>query len=151
MKNPFLLRDKETRTAEPYSIGHPAYLKVSGQDTNGQISFLVGTFTKGNSAPLHKHNMDETFYILEGEFLFQVGDKKYQAYQGDTVFIPRNLPHSYLTLSETGKSIFMLNPASFTEELFAKLSTFKEPPTKDEVDEMQKDFGLEIVGPPLTF
>jgi len=150
MNSAFILKEQECITDKPYNIGHPAYLKVSGDNTQGQLSLLLGELKKGDSAPLHMHDMDEVFYILDGKFLFQLGNERITATIGDTVFITRNLPHTYLTKSSKGKVLFMFTPTKFTERLFEKLSLSTTLPTSQELEEMKSVFGLKIVGPPIT-
>lgn len=151
MQTSFILKENEGRLPEPYNIlGHPALLKVGAIDTNGQLSLFSGQYHKNQGPPLHLHDVDETFYILEGEFLIQAGDERFSAIVGDTIFVPRNMPHAYLTISETGKMLFMVNPSGTIELLFEKLSAFKEKPSIEEIVRIHEELGLKIVGPPLV-
>jgi mannose-6-phosphate isomerase-like protein (cupin superfamily) len=61
-------------------------LKVSSKDTNGSLSFFEQTgFTPNGGPPLHIHpHQDEYFYVLEGEYQFQVDQDKYRLSSGDT-------------------------------------------------------------------
>jgi quercetin 2,3-dioxygenase len=151
MQKSFILKENEGRLAEAYNIlGHPAFLKVGSSDTNGQLSLFAGKYHKNQGPPLHLHDVDETFYILEGEFIIQAGDNRFSAVAGDTVFVPRNMPHAYLTVSETGKMLFMVNPSANIELLFEKLTAYKERPSIEEIVRLHEELGLKIVGPPLT-
>jgi quercetin dioxygenase-like cupin family protein len=151
MQTSFIIKENESRRPKPYNLlGHPAYLKVGGNDTLGQVSLFSGIYQKNQGPPLHLHDVDETFYVLEGEFIFQMGDNKVRAVAGDTIFIPRNTPHTYLTISDRGRMIFMVNPTGPTERLFEKLTSYEEMPSTDELAELQDAFGLTIVGPPIT-
>jgi quercetin dioxygenase-like cupin family protein len=132
MQASFILKEAESR--QQYNLlGHPAFLKVGGNDTQGRLSLFSGKYYKNQGPPLHLHAVDETFYILEGDFIFQAGDKRVTAVTGDTVFVPRNIPHTYLTISETGRMLFMVSPTAQIEKLFEKLSSFKEMPTIEEL------------------
>jgi quercetin dioxygenase-like cupin family protein len=44
--------------------------------------------------PLHTHDFDEAFYVLEGELTFQLEDKLRTATGGESVFAPRGVPHT---------------------------------------------------------
>lgn len=149
MQTSFILKENESR--QTYNLlGHPAFLKVGGNDTEGQLSLFSGEYHKNQGPPLHLHDVDETFYILSGEFLFQAGDKRFTAKSGDTIFIPRNIPHTYLTISETGKMLFMVNPTGPIERLFEKLNSYQDRPSIEELVGLHENLGLKIVGPPLT-
>ena len=151
MQNSFILKENEFRPSGSYNIlGHPALLKVGSADTFGQFSLFTGEYRKNQSPPLHTHDFDETLYILEGEFIIQAAENKFNAITGDTIFIPRNLPHTYLTISETGKMLFMANPSGTLEQFFQKVSQFKGEPTNEELTEVQQSTGVMFVGPPIT-
>jgi quercetin dioxygenase-like cupin family protein len=95
-------------------------IKISGKDTESDLAvFEQSGLTPNGGPPLHIHpNKDEWFYIIEGKYLFQVGDDKYQMKSGDTIFLPRNIPHAFVQLSEKGKMIVSYLPAGKMEEFF---------------------------------
>lgn len=148
---PYFLRSTEARHNELYHImGMELSLKVSGKDTNDQLTMFYGTYTKNDGPPLHVHyKQDEQFYIIDGEFLIQVGTEKYTLKAGDTVYLPRNVPHTFLTLSDTGKMFFQTNPSGKTEAFFKRLSQAGPSITMDEVQQIHLEHDLRIVGPPL--
>jgi mannose-6-phosphate isomerase-like protein (cupin superfamily) len=46
--------------------------------------------------PLHVHRAtDESFYVLEGTFGFQVGHQTFEATAGTFVFVPKGLEHAF--------------------------------------------------------
>ena len=46
--------------------------------------------------PLHHHDFDEAFYVLEGELIFQVDDALVTKGAGELAFAPRNVAHARL-------------------------------------------------------
>lgn len=151
MQKPFILNKNESRLNEPYNVlGMDVSLKIAGSDTNGQMSMFYAEYHKNQGPPLHLHDVDETFYITEGEFIFQMGDTRVTAVAGNTLFVPRMMQHAFLTISEKGKMIFMVNPTGKVEVLFERLSSYQEMPSIDEVVRVHEEFGLQIVGPPLS-
>jgi quercetin dioxygenase-like cupin family protein len=76
-------------------------LKVSGKDTNGGLAIFEQTsLSQGRGTPLHVHfKQDEVFYVLEGEYYFQVGDDKYRLKTGESIFLPRQVPHAWTQVS----------------------------------------------------
>lgn len=151
MEDAFILKETEGRLSKPYNVlDMPVYLKVAGSDTNGQISVFVAEYKKNQGPPLHSHDVDETFYVTEGEFIFQMGGNKGTAVAGDVVFVPRNMPHTTLTVSDTGKMLFIVNPSGNVEKIFAKLDAFKEIPSIEEIVQVHEELGLKILGPPLS-
>jgi quercetin dioxygenase-like cupin family protein len=106
---PFVVKAGASRFGErtPFHGVNPNDLKVSGRDTGGALAVFeyVGKQKVGPSLHLH-FEQDELFYVVEGEYLFKVGDEEFIARPGDTVFGPRNVPHSWLQLSEAGKMVY---------------------------------------------
>ena len=67
------------RFGEPISLfeGDTFFTKVSTQDTAGDVYLFESICDKKGGPALHYHfEQDEFWYILEGEFLFQVGDQR---------------------------------------------------------------------------
>ncbi|NBA85199.1 cupin domain-containing protein [Emticicia sp. CRIBPO] len=126
-------------------------MKISGKDTNGQLAVFeyIGKEKTGPVLHVH-HDQDEIFSIIEGEYLFQVGDNKFTVKAGDTVFAPMGVPHTWIQLSEEGKQVYMVQPAGKLEEFFLKLNELKGPPTEELIQKMHKSHGMTVVGPPLT-
>ena len=62
--------------------------------------------------PLHVHHyQDEVFFITEGEYVFQAGEERFRLTAGDTIFLPRKVPHTWAQLSDKGKMLFFFQPA----------------------------------------
>ncbi|OON67756.1 cupin domain-containing protein [Hymenobacter sp. CRA2] len=127
-------------------------VKISGKDTSGGFAvFEQLNRTPGKGTPMHVHpSQDEVFYILEGEFYFQVGSDKYALKTGDTIFLPRNVPHSWIQLSSAGRTMMTFQPAGQMEEMFVAFSNLKTPPTPEEAAQLFAGHGVRIVGPPVT-
>ena len=126
-------------------------IKISSKDTNGEIAiFEESGFTPNGGPPLHIHPyQDEIFYIVEGEYLFQVADEKYQMKPGDTIFLPRNIQHAFMQLSDKGKVIISFIPAGKMEDFFKVTDSWTSPPTLKEIEKTFEDHDMKVVGPPL--
>lgn len=147
---PFIVRASESR--KEYNFwDRTVYLKVGAADSNKQLSMFYGTYQKGDGPPLHiHHDQDEQFFVLEGEFLIQAGKERYTIKAGDTAFLPRNIPHTYLVLSETAKMVFQTQPSGKIEELFQYLADNHKTATIEEIGKAMEQFNHSFVGPPLT-
>ena len=148
-----LVRAGEDRFHEPIKFRgiSPNLVKISAKDTDGQLSIFEYEGLAKMGPDLHVHfNQDEIFYIIDGEYLFQVGDEQQTLKAGDTIFLPRNVPHTWLQLTEKGKMIYLLQPAGKMEEFFKELNALKRPPTAQEMQAFALESGQKIVGPPLS-
>ncbi|TGE20162.1 cupin domain-containing protein [Hymenobacter elongatus] len=127
-------------------------LKVSGLDTNGGLAIFEQTsISPGRGTPLHVHlAQDEVFYVLDGEYYFQVGDDKFRLQTGDSIFLPRQVPHAWTQVSAKGKMTVTFQPAGKMEEFFATMAARKTEPTPEEITKLFAACEMKVVGPPLT-
>jgi quercetin dioxygenase-like cupin family protein len=88
-------------------------VKVSGKDTNSDLAIFEQTgLSPKRGTPFHVHpSQDEVFQVLEGEYHFQVGQDKHQLKVGDTIFLPRKVPHAWTQVSEKGRMSVLVQPA----------------------------------------
>src|SRR6478752_10609098 len=101
-------------------------------------------------SPLHIHpHQDEWFYVIEGEYLFQVGEDKYEMKAGDTIFLPGTVQHAFIQLTEKGRTIVSYLPAGKMEDFFAVTDQWTSLPSKEEIAKVFADHGMQVVGPPL--
>ncbi|HTL09033.1 MAG TPA: cupin domain-containing protein [Chitinophagaceae bacterium] len=126
-------------------------LKVSGADTDGGFALFEQTsVSQGRGTPLHVHHQqDEVFYVIEGNYYFQVGDEKFQLSAGDSIFLPMKLPHAWTQVSEKGKMTVLFQPAGKMEQFFTSVAAFDHEPTQAEMAKLFADCEMQIVGPPL--
>lgn len=126
-------------------------IKISGKDTENDLAVFEQTgLTPKGGPPLHIHpHQDEWFYVVEGEYLFQVGEDRYEMKTGDTIFLPRQVPHAFVQLTEKGKMIVSYLPAGKMEEFFAVTDKWTSPPSKEEIASVFADHDMQVVGPPL--
>ena len=110
---------KPTIENSVHYIAHTFSFLSTGKDTEGAFSLIHCHFRKGFTAPPHYHKLeDESFYLLEGEIDFYVGDKKVKARAGEFIVLPRMVPHHFDLITETAKALMLITPAGF--EVFFK-------------------------------
>ena len=81
--------------------GQPMAFLVTGNDTR-HTSMFDWTIPPGFSTGLHVHRVqEETFYVLEGECEWQVGDDRVRATPGTYLFLPPGVPHNIANASGT--------------------------------------------------
>lgn len=128
-------------------------IKISGTDTENELAVFeqIGQTPYGGP-PLHIHLFqDEWFYVIEGEYLFQVGNEKYNMKAGDTIFLPRGIQHAFIQLTDNGKMIVSYLPAGKMEAFFKVTDKWTSPPTKEEIIKVFAEHDMKVVGEPLTF
>lgn len=145
-------KDRFDKSISPFE-GDTFYTKVSTKDTDGDLYIFESTRTKKDGPPLHYHyEQDEWWYILEGEFLFKVGEETFTAKTGDSIFGPRMVPHTFAKTNEgIGRLLMAFQPAGKMEEHFKAVSEgMYSKLSEKERHKFRQDSGFEVVGPPLT-
>jgi quercetin dioxygenase-like cupin family protein len=130
---------------------HPNDLKISARDTDGQLSVFEYTGLGKVGPGLHIHfKQDEVFTVIEGTYRFVAGDKTHILGPGQTIFLPRGIPHTWIQLTDRGKLIYMLQPAGKMEEFFSYMNGLSAPPSPEELARIHEAHDMKVVGPPLT-
>ena len=88
-------------------------VKISGSDTDIDLGIVEQTGLspkRGTPLPVH-FSQDEIFYVLEGEHHFIVGSDKYQLKAGESIFLPRKIPHALTQASGHARTMVIFQPA----------------------------------------
>jgi quercetin dioxygenase-like cupin family protein len=88
---------------------------LRSEETGGHVSvteIVVPPHSAG--PPLHTHDFDEAFYILEGELIFQVDDALVAKGAGELSFAARNVAHTLANHSDApARYVLVCTPAGF--------------------------------------
>lgn len=102
--------------------GHPMVFLVTGNDTR-HTSMFDWTIPPGFSTGLHVHRVqEETFYVLEGECDWQVGDERVRATPGTYLFLPPGVPHNIGNTSDEIVRVLMTVSPPGHERYFEELA-----------------------------
>ncbi len=98
-------------------LGSLSINKVTKQASKGGLSIIDHRVPAGYTPPPHIHHaVDETFFILEGQFSVMCGDQSWQAGPGSLVFLPRDVPHGFsVSKHGPGRTLLILAPGGFDE------------------------------------
>ena len=123
--------------------------KLTPQDSNG-LFIIENTFREKGGPARHLHyNQEEWFYILEGEFIFEIGQQRYRLTPGDSLLAPRKVPHVWAYTGGTGGSILIaFMPAGKMESFFREVTKANAMPPQD--PELWRAHDMELLGPPLA-
>jgi quercetin dioxygenase-like cupin family protein len=101
----------------------PINVLLRGGQSRGHIAVMdnvVGADFAG--PPLHRHDFDETFYVLEGELTFQLEGEIFTRTQGELAFAPRGIAHTFANLSGAeARTLIVCTPAGF-ERYFDRMA-----------------------------
>ena len=95
-------------------LGALLTIKSSRDTTDGRVAVIEHHAPQGHGSPLHvHHNEDEWFYVTEGELTFRVADGVTKARAGSFVYLPRDVPHTFLVSSSEARFLLVVEPAGF--------------------------------------
>jgi quercetin dioxygenase-like cupin family protein len=138
------------RLGETHTLGfsHIAF-KTSGADTAGGLFVMEHSNLQKGGPYRHVHPaQDEWLYAMDGEFRVEIGDQKLTLKAGDSVLMPRNVPHVWAQVSDSpGKLLIAFTPAGRMEDFFRDFGKTGKLPTDSAVVE---PYGLKRLGPPLS-
>src|SRR5215813_9664536 len=134
--------------------------KVSGKDTAGAMCVLE---VNNTGWPRHINpDQDEWLYVVNGEVELEIGKKRLRLGTRESMLIPRNTEHAWVTVSARSKVLNTYQPAGKIEDFFQVLAKFKDLPTREQAIEKtytaeQKDglkrvfeaHGMIVTGAPI--
>ncbi|MCA1731672.1 MAG: cupin domain-containing protein [Actinobacteria bacterium] len=127
-------------------------IKVSTLDTNGSLFITeITDVLKGGPARHLHHEQEEWFYVIESEYIIEIGDERYELENGDSVLAPRKVEHVWAHVGEgKGRLLAALQPAGEIETFFDELAKLGSSPQREELQRVFSLHGLELAGPPLS-
>jgi mannose-6-phosphate isomerase-like protein (cupin superfamily) len=120
-------------------------IKVGVEDTAGSLTIYESLRPAGDPGGpmLHKHLFDEAFYVLEGEYTFQVGERLVKASTGTFVYIPGGTIHTFRhSGAGDGRMLTVCSPGGIEAMFIA--------PDAETRAAAERELGVENVGPPLA-
>ena len=121
---------------------------------------LEMTLPVGSTPPLHvHHDLDDTWYVLEGEMAVQCGDDHLVAGPGHWVSMPRGVAHTFRVLGQSEARILMVHDNPSFRDLVRALGVTAESrvvppqpafPPMDELVRVASANDLSPIGPPMS-
>lgn len=145
----------EDREGRKRQIGVSATsYKVVTSETKGDLFVIEQANQRRGGPPLHVHHgEDELFFVLEGDYLVQVGDTRFPLKTGDCVLGPRGVPHAWAFVGTTpGRMLLSYAPAGKMEAFFNAWEQLGFSPggySKEKDAALLRSYGMERIGPPI--
>lgn len=113
-------------------VGDTYTILVSSEDTAGQFALIDMHIPPGSGPPMHRHDFDEMFTVLDGEIEATFRGKKVVVIRGETINIPANAPHTFKNASKTPVRLHCLVSPGGQDEFFLavgdRVATRTSPP-----------------------
>lgn len=123
---------------------------VPGAATGNAYAVYLGSYEPGSGSLRQVHTREEkVFHVLDGRVLVWCDGRATEAGPGDTLALPRGLPHAFRVISDTpARMIMTVVPGGF-ETFFAAIAGLRLPDDQARLVTISERYGLEYVGPPL--
>ncbi len=103
----------------------------------------------GPSLHVH-HQQEEWFYVVEGDYVFQIGEEKFRLAAGDSVLAPREVPHAFAHVrDERGKRVSVFQPAGEIEAFFREYGKLGDG-SGEQTQALYRSHDMQLLGPPLN-
>jgi quercetin dioxygenase-like cupin family protein len=151
---PYVLEREEGQAV--WFLGALLIMKATNEHTGGAFGLIDNLMPAGFASPYHMHrNEDESFYLVEGEMTFYVGEERVKAEPGAFVYGPRGVPHGFEVEGTAPARMLLLNtPAGFERFTVEAGEPAKEltkppaePPDMDKLMAIAAKYAIEILGP----
>jgi len=136
-------------------LGTEIGLKAGTADTGGHyglIEYTAGPEFMGPAPHLHPE-MEEAFYVLEGEFTIRLGGDSILAPAGSFVLIPRGTVHTFSNPGPTSsKFLLIVSPGGF-ERYFEELAPLVEQhgfPPPEAMQRLSEKYNFRVAEPPTA-
>ena len=138
-------------------VGDIYRFMATGDETHGKYPMWEAIVPPGGGPPPHVHSLEEeSFFILEGEIMLQVGDERIVAKAGTFANMPVGSLHSFKNDSdEVARMIITVAPAGLERMFFevgqpVALGNQAPPPSTAEIEKLlavAPNYGVEIKMP----
>lgn len=146
-----LVRAGKDRSDKPFRFLDADFtVKVSEQDTEGRC-VIFDTIRHAKVGPqLHIHdNCDEWFFVMDGEFKFQVGDDMLRLKAGDSLMVPQGVQHAFVKVSEGDARLTIMHQPGVGMETYFREALLLPDQTPEGRRSLAEKHGMRFVGPSL--
>ncbi|ADU49976.1 Cupin 2 conserved barrel domain protein [Intrasporangium calvum DSM 43043] len=103
---------------------------------------------------LHVHTReDEAIFVISGIITFVVGDRRFEAADGDLVWLPREVPHTFANVGDEPAWAFGTTTPAGLEGMFEEQAAYFDglqgPADPARIAEIGARYGVTALGPPL--
>lgn len=117
-----MLSTETAEYAEWPTKGHEYWFKATRELTGGVLSLTESKSSRGAIVAPHVHDVhDEGQYVLEGEYRFTIEDEEFIAHEGDFVFVPKGIVHSFAVGPNGGRCLTFFVPGGY-ETVFRQVA-----------------------------
>ena len=133
--------------------GRDLIFKVTGEDTGNAFDYFIVEVAPHGGPPLHVHHkQEETIHVVKGKFKVRIGDEIFYLNEGDFAYLPSQVPHAFLNLTDEGAEIIVVYTPGGGHKFFEELGPLMHngSPDKMVVSHLFEKYEMTLLGPPLS-
>ncbi len=125
-------------------------LIMRSEDTGGAYSSYEVIAEPGRGTKPHIHSReDEAIYVIEGQFSVRCGEKEYTFGPGDSISMPKGLPHMFTNIGQTTGRLFSIATPAGIEGFFEGIDDLVKAKqadvTREEFIAICDKYGIEFI------
>ena len=102
-------------------VGDTYTVLLSGDDTGGRFTLIDMYVPPGGGPPMHRHDYEETFVILDGHLDLTFRGTAQAAAAGTAVNVPANAPHQFRNSSDAPARLLCISAPPGQDEFFTAI------------------------------
>lgn len=126
--------------------GERIAIRIHSADVGGRYTILEQSMAPMTGPPMHIHQEDEVFEVLQGTMTFVCGDERFEAEAGTIVVIPAQMPHTWANLTDEQTTMRTFFSPGGLETMFTSLDGLQ----REALEKLAASFGSRIVGPGIV-
>jgi quercetin dioxygenase-like cupin family protein len=130
-------------------LGDQVCIKLPSAQSANHMAVMTVEVPPEGGVPLHTHlQEEESYYMLEGQMLVQVGSEEIEIGAGDFVHIPAGVVHSYRNTSDQPIRFLAWTVGGAMDSFFQEMAEQIREVPQDfaKMPEILKKYGIQVVG-----
>jgi mannose-6-phosphate isomerase-like protein (cupin superfamily) len=94
-----------------------SHMLISPQNSSTRnLSIQISMIPKGSQQPVHAHDPEQCYYIINGTGLMIIEDETREVTSGDAIYIPANKKHGMKNIGDMVLEYLTANTPAFSKE-----------------------------------
>lgn len=121
-------------------------VKAAASETSGAFTLIETVNPPNAGPPLHLHrDVDEAFFVLEGQYEFHCGSDRIDAGPGAFVLLPRRIPHRYRAGADGGRVLMLFSPGGAEDYFRDVAAAMRSGASEHRLAELAHHHGIDLL------
>lgn len=119
-------------------------VRTPGADTGGCLTIMESAGQTPGTGPrrhVHTHE-DEAFFVIEGTYRWELGDRSRDVGAGATIWLPRGVPHRFVVGPTGGRMLHLYTPGGIDRYFSEWQAAIRSGETAEAIVALAERYGL---------